>query len=621
MHIALVWRSAALLVLVAGCAGDGGPGERDPGGEGGDTGARAGAGGNAASGGRDGEGGRDSVGGSDGVFAGASETEVVEGDGQSATVDTAVAVRPRIVVRNTAGQPVAGIAFTWAVTEGMGQITNADSVTGSDGTAAVGSWTLGPSPGTNRLEARFQGLPPVVFTATGVADSRGSLVVHEGNDQTVSVATAVPVRPAVRLQGGNGAPRVGTSVTFRVTSGGGTVSGPSATTDVSGVARVGGWTLGNTPGDNTLVAEVEGLPPVSFRAVGVALGAPVLPEPEVVVEGLDNPWDIGFAPRGPGQNPVMLFTERPGRLNALIDGSRVTVADPPQVNEQGQSGMLGLAVDPQFSSHRFVYVYVAWNTNGTIDNRVVRWRVSEDFRSVSDQRFLVTGIPYAGGGHSGGQLAFGPDGYLYVSTGDNRNGALPQDWNSFGGKVLRITRDGAATPGGFGRESKLYAYGFRNINGLAFHPASGQPYTCEHGPGSPTNDEVTPLVQGGNGGWNPGPGNDGYGGTPMTNMSLPNVMSPAFGLPSEGMSGCAFVTGGAWGAWSGRLFVGSLAGRRIVTVALDAAGTETLASDRALDAERYRRRVRAVVQGPDGAVYVTTDDNAPQGRIWRVRPR
>lgn len=178
----------------------------------------------------------------------------------------------------------------------------------------------------------------------------------------------------------------------------------------------------------------------------------------VLMSGLRNPWDLAFTPDG-----SMLFTEKcrglavrrsDGSVHRLFgtSGSAVVADD---LFCQGQSGMLGVAVDPSFAENRFIYVYMASNLNNTKTNRVVRLSVDAGYITVTERRDIVTDISYKAsaniwgraGAHSGGRIRFGPsDGFLYVTTGDNHNGPLPQDLTRLGGKVLRIDRDGAAAP-------------------------------------------------------------------------------------------------------------------------------------------------------------------------------
>lgn len=362
----------------------------------------------------------------------------------------------------------------------------------------------------------------------------------------------------------------------------------------------------------------------------------------VILADLENPWDLAVAPDG-----ALFFTEkcrglsvrtRDGAVRHLFGASgAAVVAD--DLFCQGQSGMLGLALDPAFADNRRLYLFMASKLGGQPANRVVRLQVDAANTTVRDRTDIVTDIPFKqsfnrwgrAGAHSGGRLRFGPkDGFLYVTTGDNHNGPLPQDLTRLGGKVLRIDRDGRPAPGNNtpkGSDARLFTYGHRNVQGLTFHPGTGQPFACEHGPGH--SDEVTALVAGGNGGWDPAPmpgvscASDycGYTSnkpdgsrTSMTDRErFPAALAPSWtnrGV-SEGMGPCVFLDGPTWGDWAGRLAVGFLRGARIDLLALDASGQTTgVATIPGLPAER----MRSLALAPEGALLVATDG----GEIWRL---
>lgn len=365
----------------------------------------------------------------------------------------------------------------------------------------------------------------------------------------------------------------------------------------------------------------------------------------VVVSGLRDPWDIAFTPDG-----AMLFTEKcrglsVRRANGTIQrlfgtsGSAVVASD---LFCQGQSGMLGVAVDPDFAGNRYLYLFMASNLNDQKTNRVVRLVVDARYTTVSNRKDIITDIPFkssatiwgGAGAHSGGRIRFSPsDGFLYITTGDNHNGPLPQDLTRLGGKVLRVDRDGAADPGNntpSGGDQRIFTYGHRNVQGIAFRPGTGQPFSCEHGPGH--SDEVTPLVAGGNGGWDPKPDpnvsclsnycgytsnrSDGRS-TSMTDLDkFPSALRPSWtnnGV-SEGMGHCTFLSGKQWQAWDGRLAVGFLRGSRIDILQMDSAGMVT---GHTTMSGIPSRRMRSLVLGPDGSLYVAID----QGEIWQISSR
>lgn len=390
----------------------------------------------------------------------------------------------------------------------------------------------------------------------------------------------------------------------------------------------------------------------------------------MVLSGLENPWDMAFLP-----DQGMLFTERclglsvrlpDGDVNRLLgmsgsDGYASTADD---LFCEGQAGMNGVAVDPDFADNRYVYVYSASDMTSPGTNRVIRLTVNDDFTEVSDRTDIVEDIPYkpeatdhpfgGAGAHNGGRIRFGPeDGYLYVTTGDNHNSELPQSPESLGGKVLRIDRDGEAapenaetTPEGF--DPRIFTYGHRNVQGITFHPDTAQPIVTEHGPWH--SDEINALVPGGNSGWDPRPNMagredcpDDYCGyqpnqnegmdpeeraayMPVTDLdTYPDAMQPAWqnNNLSQGIAGTDFLTGEQWGPWDGRLAVGFMGigfggtpvGQRIdlIDIAEDGLSVNDVTEmPLPMDSARFR----SLVLGPDGDLYVAIDE----GEIHRITP-
>jgi glucose/arabinose dehydrogenase len=304
--------------------------------------------------------------------------------------------------------------------------------------------------------------------------------------------------------------------------------------------------------------------------------------------------------------------------------------------------MQGVTIDPAFATNRTIYVYMSSNASGQGDNRVIRLTVDAGYTAVANRTDIVTGISYKNsplpadpqgrGAHNGGRIRFGPDGFLYITTGDNHSGPLPQNLNALGSKVLRVNRDGTAAAGNntpAGGDARIYAYGVRNPQGLTFRPGSGQPYISEHGPGH--SDEVTALSPGVNGGWDPlclnGVNYCGYtsnqvSGAPtsMTDVAkFPSARQPVWnnnGL-SQGMAASEFLRGSQWKAYDGALAVAFMAGMRVEILRLDTAGalTGTTPVFNTLGV-----RIRAAVLGPDGNLYLTTDSKSGGDEIWRVVP-
>jgi len=364
-----------------------------------------------------------------------------------------------------------------------------------------------------------------------------------------------------------------------------------------------------------------------------------------VMEKLRGPWDLAFAPDG-----AMLYTEKchglwvrlPDGSTRHLFGTEGAVLPAPDMFCQGQSGVHGVAVDPGFAQgQRRVYVFIASNlqTNPR-GNRVVRLDVGPDWKTVTNRSDIIPDIAFKDarrvggpGAHSGGRIRFGPDGLLWVTTGDNHDPGLPQDPQRLGGKILRVDRDGKAAPGNnaaAGFDARIYTYGHRNVQGIAFRPAgqpgAGQAYTAEHGPNH--TDELTALVAGGNAGWDPqnrpylrcSDGYCGYSGTPstmpMTDLErFPKAMLPAWNNQerSQGMGPLAFLEGAQWKGWNGKLAVGLMRDQRLDVVTLDAKGMVSSVETAKLPS----LRLRTLVPGPDGALWGSTDD----GQILKLTPR
>ncbi|MEO0822134.1 MAG: PQQ-dependent sugar dehydrogenase [Pseudomonadota bacterium] len=387
-----------------------------------------------------------------------------------------------------------------------------------------------------------------------------------------------------------------------------------------------------------------------------------------VLSGLENPWDMAFLADG-----TMFFTEKCKGLSVMLPSGDVkpllgmtgtsgyaSTAD--DLFCEGQAGMQGVAVDPEFDQNRFVYVYSTSSLTAPGSNRLMRLVVSDDLASVSDRTDIVEDVPYkpkatnhpfgGPGAHNGGRVRFDPEGNLWLTTGDTHNGPVPQSPTMIGGKTLRMDRDGNAIaennpPEGF--DPRVYTYGHRNVQGIAFRPSDGTPVTAEHGPWH--SDEITVLVNGGNGGWDPRPNMagrgdcpDGYCGympnqmdgmdpaervkfMPMTDTATyPDAMPPAWnnnGL-SQGTSSAAYLEGDQWGEWNGRLavgimgigFGGTAVGMRIDVIDLAEDG-KSVNDVSAMSLPMPAGRFRSVVLGPDGSLYAAVD----AGDIYKLTPK
>jgi glucose/arabinose dehydrogenase len=338
-----------------------------------------------------------------------------------------------------------------------------------------------------------------------------------------------------------------------------------------------------------------------------------------VIGGLSQPWDIAFTPDG-----TMLFTEKPGNIDALISGSRVVMGVPSDVTVSSEGGLMGMAVDPNFATNRRIYTcYLALN-GGVYDVRIVRWVVNASYTALSGKTPIVTGLPVNPGAqrgrHSGCRPRFGPDGNLWIATGDAAVGTNPQNKQSLGGKVLRVDTNGNGVPGNPGVDDpssgflpQIYNYGHRNVQGLAFHPLTGQAYSIEHGTGC--DDEINVLVAGGNYGWDPVPGYNEF--TPMTDFTkFPDAVGALWssGCPTIAPSGGTFLTGPQWAGWNYQLAVAVLKDHHLRVFQLGA-GPSVF---RQFTVINDQGRLRSAVEGPDGNLYLAQD--ASPGAILRVVP-
>jgi aldose sugar dehydrogenase len=336
-----------------------------------------------------------------------------------------------------------------------------------------------------------------------------------------------------------------------------------------------------------------------------------------VVSGVDRPWDLGFA------GITLIYTERPGRISAFVDGQKRLLAAPTDVYRTGEAGMMGLAIDPAFSTNRFIYTCFASTLGGTPgDVRLVRWRVNPDFTALTNRTDIVTGMPlHSTGRHSGCRPRFDPTGILWVGTGDSASGGVAQDPRSLGGKILRVTRDGSPAPGnpGGALDPRIFSYGHRNVQGIAFRPSDSLGVSTEHGPDR--DDELNRLLPG-NFGWDPvfPNGQPGYNeSVPMTDLQkFPGAVRAEWssGVPTVAPSGATFLSGSRWRDWNGAVAIALLKGSKLLVVGLNAQGHLV---DVGVSIGN-QGRLRSPVQGPDGNLYLSTDNGGGNDRILRIVP-
>jgi glucose/arabinose dehydrogenase len=347
----------------------------------------------------------------------------------------------------------------------------------------------------------------------------------------------------------------------------------------------------------------------------------------VLTKGLVHPWSLAFLPNGD-----MLVTERPGRLRIVRSGKLdpAAIAGTPTVYSQGQSGLLDIALHPQFSANGLVYLSYAKAGDGPIANTLAVARGRFDGKALVDVRDVFVADAWrrdgalTDGGH-GGRIAFDRDGQLYLTVGDrNLKGAenRAQDLSSHMGKVLRLNDDGSVPPDNpfanqAGARPEIYAIGFRNPQGLTVHPATNVAWVNEHGPQGA--DELNALRPGGNYGWPIASYGLDYDGKHMAQVPWqPGTEPPlVFWSPAIAPSGLMFYTGNAFPSWRGSAFMGAMgrvgAGHleRQVFTSVGPIGGEVLFGE-------LRQRIRDVRQGPDGHLYLLVEEQ--DGALLEVEP-
>jgi glucose/arabinose dehydrogenase len=328
----------------------------------------------------------------------------------------------------------------------------------------------------------------------------------------------------------------------------------------------------------------------------------------VLAKELVHPWAVEPLPQGGA-----LVTEKPGRMRIVSNDGQMgaPIAGLPKVDARGQGGLLDVALGPDFAKSRMVFWSYAEPRKGGSGTAVARGVLSKDARKLSDVRVLWRAQPtYTGANHYGSRLAFDAQGMLFVTTGDRFDTAMrkyAQDPESTLGKVVRMKPDGSS--------AEVWTLGHRNTQAMAFDP-QGRLWIVEHG--AKGGDELNVLQKGRNYGWPLVAYGEEYSGKPIPGAvtAKPGYEQPVYYWdPVIAPSGAQFYTGKAFPEWRNSLFVGGLKDRRLVRLEMEdgrVTGEEHLLAGRG-------QRVRDVRQGPDGALYVVTDEKA--GELWKIVPR
>lgn len=338
---------------------------------------------------------------------------------------------------------------------------------------------------------------------------------------------------------------------------------------------------------------------------------------ETVASGLEVPWAFAFLPDG-----NMIFTERPGRVRIIEKGKlrEEPVYKVPDVEPSGESGLMDVSLHPKFAENKFVYLAYAYRGDGK-QVKIVRYKF--DGKTFVEPKTIIEAIP-AAQYHAGTRARFGPDGKLYVTTGDATDWNLAQKMDSLNGKTLRLNDDGTIPPDNpfinqKGARAEIWSFGHRNAQGLAWQPGSGLMFQTEHGPSGFEGkgggaDEFNLVEAGKNYGWS-----EIYGKTTREGMVSPLLEYTPSCAPASGM----FYNGAAFPDFKGNFFFGCLRGARIIRVVLNG---RAVASQEDLLKDVYGR-IREMEEGPDGFIYFSTSNRDGRGsaaetddRIMRIVP-
>jgi len=333
--------------------------------------------------------------------------------------------------------------------------------------------------------------------------------------------------------------------------------------------------------------------PAAFAQEYPELGVKI----EVVADNLTIPWSIDWLPDG-----TILFTERNGHLRVIQHGILLEESILTLGVGGVEGGMLGIAVDPKYSENNFIYVYYTYNELLSTYNKLVRYQFSDGI--LTEDKILLDKIP-GGPFHDGGRIQFGPDGKLYVTTGEAGIPDLSQDLTSLGGKILRINSDGTIPNDNPWKNSPVYSIGHRNPQGIDWDE-SGNLFATEHGPSGwrgVAHDEINQIITGANYGWP-----DIIGDEEKENLQVPILHS---GDDTWAPSGSEFYLENKIPQWNGKYFVATLRGNHLHMIEFDLETNSVTSHEKLFQGEFGR--LRDVQTGPDGFLYILTSNQDGRG--------
>ncbi len=323
---------------------------------------------------------------------------------------------------------------------------------------------------------------------------------------------------------------------------------------------------------------------------------------EVFGKGLVVPWAMAFT-----ADNRLLVTERNGSLRQIVDGKLIEkpLRKIEDVEASGEAGLMGLTLDPDYENNAFLYISYAYENDGDMKVKVVRFKDNGD--NLSDEKIIFDNIP-AMTYHAGCRIKFGPDGKLYVTTGDAGERDYVQNKESLYGKILRINSDGSIPEDNPFPENPVWSYGHRNPQGIAWHPVNNVMFSTDHGPsgfdGPGGGDELNAVIKGGNYGW------------PLVSHkdNKPGLEAPLLVYtPAVAPAACMVYTSDVFPQFRNNLFFACLRGSTIMRVQLDDEDPAKVISADKLEGANFGR-IREIIQGPDGNIYFSTSNRDGRGR-------